>query len=100
MENDNTLNSVIGSGDGAGVPQDINRGWYLIPAEIYAERNRQGVGAFHRRAHRKLACREPWLSTRATFGYDVTNQPGYAVVADGRDQCHCLPRRRPWAKSM
>ncbi|MDQ3222378.1 MAG: TonB-dependent receptor plug domain-containing protein, partial [Gemmatimonadota bacterium] len=31
-ENDNTLNSVIGSGDGAGVPQDINRGWFLIPA--------------------------------------------------------------------
>ncbi len=46
LENDNTLNSVIGSGDGSGYPQDINRGWFLVPAEIFAERNRQGVGRF------------------------------------------------------
>jgi TonB-linked SusC/RagA family outer membrane protein len=72
-ENDNTLNSVIGSGDGAGVPQDVNRGWYLIPAEIYAERNRQGIGRF---TGGLTANWLPlgWLSTRATFGYDVTNR--------------------------
>jgi TonB-linked SusC/RagA family outer membrane protein len=72
-ENDNTLNSVIGSGDGAGVPQDINRGWYLIPAEIYAERNRQGIGRF---TGGLTANWLPltWLTTRATFGYDVTNR--------------------------
>ena len=72
-ENDNTLNSVIGSGDGAGLPQDINRGWFLIPAEIYAERNRQGVGRF---TGGLTANWRPlgWLTTRATFGYDVTNR--------------------------
>ena len=72
-ENDNTLNSVIGSGDGAGLPQDINRGWYLIPAEIYAERNRQGIGRF---TGGLTANWRPlgWLTTRATFGYDVTNR--------------------------
>jgi TonB-linked SusC/RagA family outer membrane protein len=73
VENDNTLNSVIGSGDGAGVPKDFNRGWYLIPAEIYAERNRQGVGRF---TGGLTANWRPisWLTTRATFGYDVTNR--------------------------
>ncbi len=72
LENDNTLNSVIGSGDGSGLPQDINRGWFLIPAEIFAERNRQGVGRF---TGGLTANWRPlqWLSSRATFGYDVTN---------------------------
>jgi TonB-linked SusC/RagA family outer membrane protein len=72
-ENDNTLNSVIGSGDGSGLPQDINRGWFLIPAEIYAERNRQGIGRF---IGGLTANWRPlgWLTTRATFGYDVTNR--------------------------
>jgi len=72
-ENDNTLNSVIGSGDGAGLPQDINRGWFLIPAEIYAERNRQGIGRF---TGGLTANWRPlgWLTTRATFGYDVTSR--------------------------
>src|SRR3954447_26295362 len=73
LENDNTLNSVIGSGDGSGYPPDINRGWYRVPAEIYAERNRQGVGRF---TGGLTANWRPlgWLTTRATFGYDVTNR--------------------------
>jgi TonB-linked SusC/RagA family outer membrane protein len=72
-ENDNTLNSVIGSGDGSGLPQDINRGWFLIPAEIYAEQNQQGIGRF---TGGLTANWRPlgWLTTRATFGYDVTNR--------------------------
>jgi TonB-linked SusC/RagA family outer membrane protein len=72
-ENDNTLNSIIGSGDGSGLPQDINRGWLLIPAEIYAERNRQGIGRF---TGGLTANWRPlgWLTTRATFGYDVTSR--------------------------
>jgi TonB-linked SusC/RagA family outer membrane protein len=72
LEQDNTLNSIIGSGDGSGYPQDINRGWYLVPAEIFAERNRQGIGRF---TGGLTANWRPmsWLSTRATFGYDVTN---------------------------
>jgi TonB-linked SusC/RagA family outer membrane protein len=73
LEQDNTLNSIIGSGDGAGVPQDVNRGWFLVPAEIYAERNRQGIGRF---TGGLTANWRPlgWLTTRATFGYDVTNR--------------------------
>lgn len=73
VENDNTLNSIIGSADGAGNPLDLNRGWFLVPAEIYAERNRQGIGRF---TGGLTANWRPigWLTTRATFGYDVTNR--------------------------
>jgi TonB-linked SusC/RagA family outer membrane protein len=72
-ENDNTLNSIIGSGDGSGLPLDINRGWFLVPAEIFAERNKQGVGRFTgglTGTWRPM----PWLNARASFGYDVTNR--------------------------
>jgi TonB-linked SusC/RagA family outer membrane protein len=72
-ENDNTLNSIIGSGDGSGLPQDENRGWFLIPAEVYAERNRQGIGRFTGGLTANWLPL-PWLTTRATFGYDVTNR--------------------------
>jgi len=72
LEQDNTLNSVIGSGDGSGYPQDVNRGWYLVPAEIFAEQNRQGIGRFTGGLTGNWRPMS-WLSTRATFGYDVTN---------------------------
>ena len=89
-ENDNTLNSVIGSGDGAGVPQDINRGWYLIPAEIYAERNRQGIGRF---TGGLTANWRPlgWLTTRATFGYDVTNRQDTQFWPTGEVNINAYP---------
>ena len=45
-ENDNTLNSMVGSADGSGVPADIGRGWFIVPAQVFAERNKQGIGRF------------------------------------------------------
>jgi TonB-linked SusC/RagA family outer membrane protein len=89
-ENDNTLNSVIGSGDGSGLPQDINRGWYLIPAEIYAERNRQGIGRF---TSGLTANWRPlgWLTTRATFGYDVTNRQDTQFWPTGEINVNAYP---------
>jgi len=89
-ENDNTLNSVIGSGDGAGLPQDINRGWYIIPAEIYAERNRQGIGRF---TGGLTANWRPlgWLTTRATFGYDVTNRQDTQFWPTGEVNANAYP---------
>jgi TonB-linked SusC/RagA family outer membrane protein len=89
-ENDNTLNSVIGSGDGSGVPQDINRGWFLIPAEIYAERNRQGIGRF---TGGLTANWRPlgWLTTRATFGYDVTNRQDTQFWPTGEININAYP---------
>ena len=93
-ENDNTLNSVIGSGDGAGLPQDLNRGWFLIPAEIYAERNRQGIGRF---TGGLTANWRPlgWLTTRATFGYDVTNRQDTQFWPTGQVSEVAYPTRIP-----
>lgn len=72
-ENDNTLNSMVGSADGGGVPADISRGWFIVPAQVFAERNQQGVGRF---TGALTANWRPltWLNGRATFGYDVTNR--------------------------
>jgi TonB-linked SusC/RagA family outer membrane protein len=72
-ENDNTLNSMVGSADGAGVPEDLFRGWFIVPAQVFAERNKQGIGRF---TGALTANWRPmgWLNTRATFGYDVTNR--------------------------
>ena len=72
-ENDNTLNSMVGSADGSGVPPDMFRGWFIIPAQVFAERNKQGIGRF---TGALTANWRPmtWLNTRATFGYDVTNR--------------------------
>ena len=72
-ENDNTLNSMVGSADGSGVPADIGRGWFIVPAEVFAEQNKQGIGRF---TGSLTANWRPstWLNTRATFGYDVTNR--------------------------
>jgi TonB-linked SusC/RagA family outer membrane protein len=72
-ENDNTLNSMVGSADGSGVPADIGRGWFIVPAQVFAERNKQGIGRF---TGALTANWRPltWLNGRATFGYDVTNR--------------------------
>ena len=72
-ENDNTLNSMVGSADGSGVPPDMFRGWFIIPAQVFAERNKQGIGRF---TGALTANWRPmtWLNSRATFGYDVTNR--------------------------
>ncbi len=72
-ENDNTLNSMVGSADGSGVPPDIGRGWFIVPAEVFAEQNKQGIGRFTGALTTNWRP-SSWLTTRATFGYDVTNR--------------------------
>ena len=55
-ENDNSFLTVNGSGTASGnLPEDINRGWYFIPAELFAELANQAGQAVHRRSHRQLA---------------------------------------------
>ncbi|HET6795526.1 MAG TPA: SusC/RagA family TonB-linked outer membrane protein [Gemmatimonadales bacterium] len=72
-ENDNTLNSMVGSADGSGVPEDLFRGWFIVPAQVFAEQNKQGIGRFTGALTANYRPRS-WLTTRATFGYDVTNR--------------------------
>ena len=73
IENDNSFLTITGSGEASGYPSDFNRGWYFIPAELFAEQATQGTERFtgaltgHWRP-------SGWLTTRATFGYDVVNR--------------------------
>jgi TonB-linked SusC/RagA family outer membrane protein len=91
-ENDNTLNSIIGSGDGSGNPLDFNRGWFLVPAEIFAERNQQGIGRFTGGLTGNWRP-APWLTTRATFGYDVTNRQDTQFWPTGQVNVNAYPQQ-------
>jgi TonB-linked SusC/RagA family outer membrane protein len=73
VENDNSWLTITGSGEASGNPEDFNRGWYFIPAELFAQLNSQATERFMGGLTgnwRPLS----WLSTRATLGYDVTNR--------------------------
>lgn len=73
VENDNSFLTITGSGEASGYPKDINRGWYYIPAELFAELATQGTERFtggFTANYRPTS----WLSTRATMGYDVVNR--------------------------
>lgn len=73
IENDNSFLTVNGSGTASGYLPDFNRGWYFIPAELFAELANQAAnrftGGFTGNWH-------PigWLTGRATIGYDVVNR--------------------------
>jgi TonB-linked SusC/RagA family outer membrane protein len=73
IENDNSFLTVNGSGTTSGYLPDFNRGWYFIPAELFAEQATQAANRFtggFTGNWRPL----PWLSSRATIGYDVVNR--------------------------
>ncbi len=52
VENDNSFLTVNGSGTASGnLPEEFNRGWFFIPAELFAEHGQPGGQAVHRRVH-------------------------------------------------
>ncbi len=55
VENDNSFLTVNGSGTASGNLPEVNRGWFFIPAELFAELANQAVQPLHRRLHRQLA---------------------------------------------
>jgi len=73
IENDNSFLTVNGSGTASGNVPEVNRAWYFIPAELFAELANQeanrlttGINAdWHPLS---------WLTGRATIGYDVVNR--------------------------
>ena len=73
IENDNSFLTITGSGEASGYPSDFNRGWYFIPAELFAEQATQGTERFTGALTGRWRPSE-WLTTRATFGYDVVNR--------------------------
>jgi len=83
VENDNSFLTITGSAEASGYPQDINRGWYFIPAELFNELAAQGTERFIGGLTgnwRPL----PWLTTRATLGYDVTNRQDVQFFPTGK----------------
>ena len=73
VENDNSFLTVNGSGTASGYLPEDNRGWYFIPAELFAELANQEANRFTVGATGNWRPRE-WLTGRATIGYDVVNR--------------------------
>jgi TonB-dependent starch-binding outer membrane protein SusC len=73
IENDNSFLTVNGSGTASGNLPDVNRGWFFIPAELFAELANQEAnrftGGFTGNWHPTS-----WLTSHATIGYDVVNR--------------------------
>ena len=73
IENDNSFLTVNGNGTASGILPEDNRGWFFIPAELFASLANQGANRFtggFTGNWRPL----PWLTGRATIGYDVVNR--------------------------
>jgi TonB-linked SusC/RagA family outer membrane protein len=83
IENDNSFLTVNGSGTASGVLPEDNRGWFFIPAELFAELAQQEANRFTtgftgnwRPLH--------WLTTRATVGYDIVNRTDVQFFPTGQ----------------
>ncbi|HWB43318.1 MAG TPA: carboxypeptidase regulatory-like domain-containing protein, partial [Gemmatimonadales bacterium] len=46
VENDNSFLTITGSAEASGLPEDVNRGWFFIPAELFAALNQQSTERF------------------------------------------------------
>ena len=83
VENDNSFLTITGSAEASGLPEDINRGWYFIPAELFAELAQQSTERFLGGLTGNWRPAS-WLSTRATLGYDVTNRQDVQFFPTGQ----------------
>ena len=83
VENDNSFLTITGSGEASGVPEDINRGWFFTPAELFAELATQGTERFIGGLTGNWRP-SSWLTTRATLGYDVTNRTDIQFFPTGQ----------------
>ena len=83
IENDNSFLTITGSGEASGATPDNNRGWFFIPAELFAEVANQGAERF---TGALTGDWRPagWLTTRATFGYDVVNRNDFNFFPTGK----------------
>jgi TonB-linked SusC/RagA family outer membrane protein len=83
VENDNSFLTITGSAEASGVPEDVNRGWYFIPAELFAALAQQSTERFIGGLTGNWRPAS-WLSTRATLGYDVTNRQDVQFFPTGQ----------------
>jgi TonB-linked SusC/RagA family outer membrane protein len=83
VENDNSFHTIIGSAEASGTTYEGNRGWYFIPAELFAELSQQSTERFIGGLTGNWRP-SSWLSTRATLGYDVTNRQDVQFFPTGQ----------------
>ena len=83
VENDNSFLTITGSAEASGFPEDINRGWYFIPAELFAALAQQSTERFIGGLTGNWRPAS-WLSTRATLGYDVVNRQDMQFFPTGQ----------------
>jgi TonB-linked SusC/RagA family outer membrane protein len=83
IENDNSFLTVNGSGTASGNVPEVNRAWYFIPAELFAELANQEANRLTTGVNadwRPLS----WLTARATIGYDVVNRTDVQFFPTGQ----------------
>ena len=73
IENDNSFLTVTGSGEASSYLPDFNRGWYYIPAELFAATNTQAVERFTGGLTGNWRP-NGWLTVRGALGYDMVNR--------------------------
>jgi TonB-linked SusC/RagA family outer membrane protein len=98
VENDNSFLTITGSAEAGGNPEDINRGWYFIPAELFAELAQQSTERFMGGLTGNWRP-TGWLTTRATLGYDVTNRQDVQFFPTGQVADLGIPDIRAGQKS-
>ncbi|HEX7338032.1 MAG TPA: SusC/RagA family TonB-linked outer membrane protein [Gemmatimonadales bacterium] len=83
VENDNSFLTVNGSGTASGNLPEVNRGWFFIPAELFAELANQKANRFTLGVTGNWHPRD-WLSTRATVGYDLVDRTDVQFFPTGQ----------------
>jgi TonB-linked SusC/RagA family outer membrane protein len=83
VENDNSFLTITGSAEASGQVPEIDRGWFFIPAQLFAEVANQGAERF---TGALTGNWRPagWLTTRATFGYDIVNRNDFNFFPTGQ----------------
>jgi len=83
IENDNSFLTVNGSGTASGNVPEVNRAWYFIPAELFAELANQQANRLTTGINADWTPIN-WLTSRATVGYDVVNRQDVQFFPTGQ----------------
>ncbi|HEX6433771.1 MAG TPA: TonB-dependent receptor, partial [Gemmatimonadales bacterium] len=83
IENDNSFLTVNGSGTASGQLPEDDRGWYFIPAELFAELANQEANRVTTGVNANWRPME-WLTGRATIGYDIVNRTDVQFFPTGQ----------------
>ncbi len=83
IENDNSFLTVNGSGTASGSLPEVNRGWFFIPAELFAELANQKANRFTAGISGTWRPRD-WLTARAVVGHDLVDRTDLQFFPTGQ----------------